>query len=321
MSAYGTAPEGTISFLLGETRAGKTTAIDQIIAETSDAVGGVIVTRDSDDRSSEALVSVEVMTPTGVERPIFKVFVPVGPTFNNLLADVLLALGIKLPRSATFAQRQLALGRQLREQKTQLIIFDDTQHICEKGKLSAAYDASEVFKVLAKVARAQVLCAGLEHTIEIKDANPQVKWLGGETHVVRPHQPTARVDTDLARFCLTMNEILPFDRPSYLDRPDVFLPLSILCEGYEGRIAVLIHAAVKYAIEKNYPCLDRQAFTMYLRHRHGVSDRDNPFEMTAEELERFPEIMAAAQKDRMVVADKRRSRGMRRRQSSGRRGQ
>lgn len=318
MDRYGTAPEGAISFLLGETRAGKTTAINEFIADCAEESEGKIVNQlVGDGRSCEAMVSVVVPTPTGIERPIIKIFVPVGPTFNGLLADVLLALDIKLPRSATFAQRQLALGRQLRGQATRLIIFDDTQHICEKGRVAAAYEASEVLKVLAKVVGAQVLCAGLEHTIEIKDANAQVEWLGGELHVVRPHQPSARRDTALAIFCATMNGELPFDQVSHLDQPEVFLPLAVLCEGYEGRMALIVKDTVHYAIENDLPCLDRRAFAAYLRHRRGVRDRDNPFEMTEDELERLPKIIARTRKDRLVEAEKRRSRASRRRNASG----
>jgi hypothetical protein len=240
MRGYRTSPEGEISFLLGDTRAGKTTAINEVIDQIADETGGQIVSQILDDnRDSEALVSVIVQTPHGIERPIVKIFVPVGPTFNGLLSDVLVAFDIRLPQRATFAERLLALGRQLSGQRTRLVIFDDTQHICEKGKTAAAYEASEVFKVLAKTGRVQVLCAGLEHTREIKDANPQAAWLGGEEHWVRPLEIVATTKAPLAKFCTTLNSELPFDQPSKLNRPEMFVPLGIFCEGYEGRIATL----------------------------------------------------------------------------------
>lgn len=322
MAGYGTAPEGTVSFLLGETRAGKTTAINEVIADCAEETGGEIVSQViGDNRASEAMVSVVVATPTGIERPILKVFVPIGPTFNGLLNDVLLALEITLPSRATFAQRQLALGRQLKGQATRLIIFDDTQHICEKEHFGSAYEASEVFKVLAKVAGAQVLCAGLEHTIEIKDANAQVAELGGEVHFVRPHPISAEDESSLAIFCATLNKELPFDQASDLNQPEVFLPLGVYCEGYEGRIATLVRLATRYAIENELPRLDRVALAAYLRDRLNISNRENPFEMTGEELEKLPELVAAARKDRIATAEARRSRGSSRRKASGRRGQ
>lgn len=321
MASHLTAPEGEIAFLLGETRAGKTTAINEVIAETAEETGGRIVSQLLDDqRDSEAMVSVLVKTPNGWERPIVKIFVPKAPTFNALLNDVLLAFDIKLPRSATFAERQLALGRQLKGQATRIVIFDDTQHICEQGKTSAAYEGADVFKVLAKTSQAQVLCVGLEHTIEIKDANPQAKWLGGEVHVVKPHDITAERSSSLATYCATLNKELPFDTPSALGEPDVFLPLGTYCDGYEGRIATIVRLAARYAIERNLPCLNRLVFENYLRDKLQVADRENPFRMTAEELETLPALVAAARKDRIVSAEKRRSQGKRKRIAFGARG-
>jgi len=233
MRGYRTSPEGEISFLLGDTRAGKTTAINEVIDQIADETGGQIVSQHLyDTRDSEALVSVIAQTPNGIERPIVKIFVPIGPTFNGLLSDVLVAFDIKLPQRATFAERLLALGRQLSGQRTRLVIFDDTQHICEKGKTAAAYEASEVFKVLAKTGRVQVLCAGLEHTREIKDANPQAAWLGGEEHWVKPLEIVAATKAPIAKFCATLNSELPFDEPSQLDRPEMFVPLGMFCERY-----------------------------------------------------------------------------------------
>lgn len=321
MASHLTAPEGEIAFLLGETRAGKTTAINEVIAETAEETGGKIVSQILDDqRDSEAMVSVLVKTPNGWERPLLKIFVPKAPTFNGLLNDVLLAFDIKLPKSATFAERQLALGRQLKGQATRLVIFDDTQHICEQGKTSAAYEGADVFKVLAKTGQAQVLCVGLEHTIEIKDANPQAEWLGGEVHVVRPHDITAERSSSLAAYCATLNAELPFDTPSALGEPDVFLPLGTYCDGYEGRIATIVRLASRYAIERNLPCLNRLVLENYLRDKLQIADRENPFRMTAEELERLPALVVAARKDRIVSAEKRRSQGKRNRTAFGARG-
>lgn len=233
---------------------------------------------------------------------------------------MLLAFDIRLPLRSTFAERLLALGRQLRGQRTQLVIFDDTQHICEKGKATAAYEASEVFKVLAKTGRVQVLCAGLEHTREIKDANAQAAWLGGEEHWVKPLAIAADPKTPLAKFCATLNGELPFDQPSKLDRSDMFVPLGMYCEGYEGRIATLVRLMTRYAIVNDLPCLDRNVAEEYIRNQQNVPDSENPFLLSGNALEDYPERVAANRKDRIVNAEKRRSKGRKTRTAFGARG-
>lgn len=322
LQGYGTSPEGEIAFLLGETRAGKTTAINEVIDQIAEESGGQIVSQKLDDsRDTEALVSVVIQTPNGIERPLVKIFVPIGPTFNGLLSDVLLAFDIRLPSRATFAERLLALGRQLSGQRTQLVIFDDTQHICEKGRTTAAYEASEVFKVLAKTGRVQVLCAGLEHTREIKDANPQAAWLGGEEHIVKPLEIFADIKSPLAKFCATLNSELPFDQPSQFNRSEVFVPLGMYCEGYEGRIATLVRLITRYAIINDIPYLDRDIAANYLKKQKNVADADNPFLLAGDALKGYSERVAANKKDRIVKAEKRRSKGRKTRTAFGPRGQ
>lgn len=320
MRGYRTSPEGEIAFLLGDTRAGKTTAINEVIDQIAEETGGQIVSQILDDnRESEALVSVIVQTPNGIERPIVKIFVPVGPTFNGLLSDVLVAFDIRLPQRAKFAERLLALGRQLSSQRTRLVIFDDTQHICEKGKREPAYEASEVFKVLAKTGRMQVLCVGLEHTREIKDANRQAEWLGGEEHWVKPLEIVAATEAPLAKFCTTLNSELPFDQPSKLNRPEMFVPLGMFCEGYEGRIATLVRLMTQYAIYNHHPRLDQTVGARYLQSK-SVPDAENPFLLSGSALDDYPKRVAANKKDRIVAAEKRRSKGRKTRTAFGARG-
>jgi hypothetical protein len=323
MSGYRIAPEGEIAFLVGETRAGKTTAVNEIIEEVAERLGGEVVAQNLGDcRETEAIVSVIKETPFGVERPIVKIYVPKGPpTFNRLLDDVLVAVNVRLPRTATFVERQLALGRQLFGQATHLVVFDDTHHICEKGKTAAAYDAADVFKVLAKTGRVQVLCVGLEHTREIKDANSQVEWLGGEEHHVLPLEITSDPTAELGRFCTTLNGELPFDKRSYLNTPDVFVPLGIFCDGYEGRIATLVRLTTRYAIEEGYQCLTAEVFAACLRDRLNTPDAENPFLMACEDIEEVCTHLVVARKGRIAKAEKRQSKGLRSRRAFGARGQ
>ncbi|MBD2746683.1 TniB family NTP-binding protein [Microvirga sp. BT688] len=322
MSGYRTAPEGEIAFLVGETRAGKTTAVNEIIEEVADKLDGKVVAQNLGDcRETEAIVSVIVETPIGLERPIVKIYVPKGPpTFNLLLNDVLVAFNVRLPRTATFVERQLALGRQLYGQATRLIVFDDTHHICEQGKTAAAYDAADVFKVLAKTGRVQVLCVGLEHTTEIKDANSQVEWLGGEVYHVRPLEITSDPLAALGRFCTTLNKELPFDKGSSLDTPNVFVPLGIFCDGFEGRIAIVVRLTTRYAIEKGYQSLTVEVFAEYLRDRLNVSDAENPFLMSCVDSEEVRTNLVLARRNRIDKAEKRQSKGLETRRAFGARG-
>ncbi|PZQ12428.1 MAG: hypothetical protein DI565_16540 [Ancylobacter novellus] len=297
IESHGCSPEGEISFLLGETRAGKTTAVETAMRDFAEKVQGEFISqRFRSDRHAAALMSVDKMTRDGIERPVFAIEVPKAPTFKGLLADVLAALGVAIKGKITFGEQQSLLCAQLVGQRTKLLIFDDAQHVCESGKNHEVYAAADVFKLIAKVSGVQILCVGLPHTLDVKTANPQVKWIGGVERTIEPLAIDANPASDLAILCATLNKELPFEKVSHLSEPEVFVPLAIHCGGYEGRIATIVRLAARHAIRSNRHCLDRNCLTDFLREMRGVPDALNPFLLSAEDLTDLPNRLKDAKR-------------------------
>jgi hypothetical protein len=118
-----------------------------------------------------------------------------------------------------------------------------------------------------------------------------------------------------------LNGELPFDKRSYLNTPDVFVPLGIFCDGYEGRIATLVRLTTRYAIEEGYQCLTAEVFAACLRDRLNTPDAENPFLMACEDIEEVCTHLVVARKGRIAKAEKRQSKGLRSRRAFGARGQ
>jgi len=305
LDSHGCSSEGEISFLLGESRAGKTTAIETLMLELAQEIDGKFVSQRREPEGRAAgLMSVDKITRDGVHRPVLAIGVPKAPTFKGLLADVLAALGINLKSRATFVEQQSTICKQLRGQQTKLLIFDEAQHISESGKNKEVYAAADVFKILAKISGVQILCVGLPHALDIKLANPQVRWIGGIERTILPLAVSARPGSDLAILCTTFNAELPFNAPSQLCDPDVFVPLAIYCGGYEGRIATIVRLAARHAIRTNRNSLGKDCFAEFLREMRGVPDNLNPFLLQVGELDDLPKRMEEARKaeEREVAA-------------------
>ena len=310
-SAWRTTPEGTCLFLVGEPRVGKTTAVDEFIGELHEQFseeygckGGYVV---ASLDAFTASMAITIETPTGFERPVVKVLVGSRPTFNGLLADVLLCLGLAVPKSATFGERLQILKIQLIGQKVRMIVFDEVQHISEHRGTEGAYKAADVFKVLMKAPRVQLVCAGLPHAMEIMDANPQVAGLTHRICHMLPFKLDLDNNSELMTFMKTINDELPFDEPSTLADDDVALRIALYSDCIAGRIALLTHTTVDHAIETDRACVNIDVLAEVVRERYNVPNEENVFRMSRQALDTYPQLVRGRRQERIRAAERRQS--------------
>lgn len=307
------APEGDISFVMGETRAGKTTSIDEFIIDKHVAFS----TLHHGDKEFEvqplgddpALWSVAIRCASkGFLRPIVKVQVSKKPRFKSLFADVLTTMGIPKPSdSVTEAQRLNIMITQFREQQTRIMVFDDCHHISEYRDPEGTYDAGDVFKIIAKCCRTGVLCIGLPHMMELVDVNAQVRECERTRHTVGPFKLDLAKSSDLMQFMAEMNKRLPFDHSSCLCDPDIVLRIFLVNEGFTGRIARFVQQVNAYGLSLGVPCIDLETLQSFMRDRRGVEDKANIFLVSREALDTYPTLVDKARKDRIHDAEKRRA--------------
>jgi len=323
------APEGDIQSIEGETRAGKTTSVDEWMINKHAEVVLQYAGRDDvqvlplgDDSSHWAIT---IKTPTGFLRPVVKIQVDKKPRYKSLFADVLATMGFPgIPDKMTSDQRLKLLATQIRDQKTRVIIFDEVHHISEYKNPDGAYDAGDVFKTLAKTARCQVLLVGLPHMMEIADANSQVRELMKPKHTVEPFKLDLEPTSDLKQFLISLNQELPFDQPSCLDDDEVILRIGVLNENFVGRIAKFVHQVVHFAIAKDLPCVNVEALTSFLRDKRQVADESNVFLLNREGVGEYPAFVEQHRRERLLAAENRRAKAAQQRRTKtafGARGQ
>ncbi|WP_354136643.1 TniB family NTP-binding protein [Bradyrhizobium sp. LB11.1] len=316
------APEGEISFIQGETRAGKTTALDEFMLEKHAEHVKLYAGREGYEVSpladNSALWALEIRTPSGWLRPIIKVQVPKKAKYKALFEAVLFTLMnlTKIPaRMSTEKYLLQILVKQLHEQQTRVIIFDECHHISEFRNPDGAYDAGDVFKNIAKCGRTGVVCTGLPHMMEIADANPQVRESERDRFTVAPFPLDLAAGSDLRMFMTALNEQLPFDQPSCLADDDVIYRIALLRDGFAGRIARFVQQVTGYALSVGAPCIDMPTLKAFLRVKKGVADAENIFLMSRDEAADYPAAVQKALRMRALQAQKRRGRHAARQES------
>jgi hypothetical protein len=276
-----TRPEGTCTFVLGETRAGKSTACDAFMHRLAEDLGGCVSPENAIEGSesmSSAVTSVRIVHATRIERPVIMVQVDAMPTYNALFADVASAIvGTRLPSSWGRTKIVDTLTKQLVIQGTKMLIFDDVQHIVmHKGK-DGIYRAADVFKVLMKAARVQVVLVGLPLTADIKRVNSQIDEMTSEVRIVRPFDLSTDVDGEFRMFLKAVEEDMPFDEPCDFSGPDTAARIHRVTQGYAGRISHLLVDATGFAVEQGFGRVDRNVLAAFLRDRRNVDDARNLF--------------------------------------------
>lgn len=157
----GTKSEGNGAFIIGDTGAGKSTAVSAFVDKLFERLK-------SERPQAEWLRPkvpdtvirpiIEVNSETGYKRPVMVIVVPPRPRFNSFARIVGAALGIDLSTKLQFGDAFDQVKLQLQEQGTKMIIFDEVQHFVDATANS--YQAADVLKVLIKC-QVQVVCIGI----------------------------------------------------------------------------------------------------------------------------------------------------------------
>lgn len=319
--------EGEGCFVIGQTGAGKTTAVRMF----TDRVYEKLRTEDPSGRWDRPRVfgtdlsPIVHRTPNGLRRPIAVVWVDPRPRFNAFMAHTALALGIDLGSRFNFGQACIEVAVALQEQQVKMILFDDVQHIVEAEMDTEG--AGDVLKVLAK-GGIQVVCIGLPRALDLEQ-NEQFERLVADTQVVVPFRcsigdfpqtdANGRAGTERQRltpfrkFMASVDHrdgnrsFLPFDKPSNLSTPDMALRIHQAGEGHAGKIVKLIKRAARGAISDGSEWITKKHFEDAYRKSSRCSDEANWFRLSFDEVQnRFGSIKVKMSPEEILATAKER---------------
>jgi hypothetical protein len=263
--------EGDGAFILGETGAGKTTAVRMF---TDDKFEEMHSADPSGEWSRPKMPGTDLrpviqsVRGRADYRPIAVMSVNSMPRYKSFMHDAAHALQVGLPSNADFGEASWEVQNALEKQKVKMFIFDDVQHIIEAhiGRLQSRRRVQAAPEV-ARAGRVHRAC----EILPAVRRDPQLKRLVRMRRSVTPLRcsvgdfpPLDREGTPVSgapgirtqyRKLLEAidqkageDSILPFDGDSNLSHPRMALRIHQATGGYVGEIIKLIQQAAALAI-------------------------------------------------------------------------
>lgn len=148
--------EGVGCTLLGEPGVGKSRAIRYLASE--------VYSRPEYQPS-------ETLTPL----PILVIKVPGKPTIKRFIEKLLESAGHLAPSPKSTVSAEMRVNQLIRNQKVQMIVFDEVQHLLQKFALVRTHDIMAFIKVLMDEHALSICFAGLPEANELLEPFPEIR--------------------------------------------------------------------------------------------------------------------------------------------------
>jgi hypothetical protein len=185
---------GSISALVGESRAGKSYAARRYMKKYPAIVGD-----------------------GGMIFPVLYVDIPIDGQ-RAMLESIADALGMKYSLRTNNPGLVLMILKGLKHQKVELLILDEVNTIVHPGNKRGISYALNLFRKILNECRLNIVCIGLDETYDLLAADPQLTGRGGlPCEIVRPYSWESEDEQMLFRLlCDEFDRLLPFTNKSNL---------------------------------------------------------------------------------------------------------
>jgi hypothetical protein len=194
------------------------------------------------------------------KRPVLYVSFPESTSLGDAADITIRALmGPTAPQGRR--ARYVLLPEQLKLQGVELMIFDEFQHVLEKGAEKTRAATRDWIKYLTKETKVPALLAGMESINAIVDGDEQLGQLTPYRYgLPRYGYQTAKEKKDFCRFLAELDRYLPFDHVAHLANPDRARRLHMASGGALRPLCILLRRAADFAIEENAGCIRDRDF-------------------------------------------------------------
>ncbi|MBN8196029.1 TniB family NTP-binding protein [Thalassospira povalilytica] len=188
---------------------------------------------------------------SGRFKKVLFVIVPESCTVKNLAASILMALGDLSSVKGTRQDMELRIKDYVVRTGVELLIFDEFQHLTNRGSARRQYDAADWLKTQVEILRKPIVFAGLPEVHNIFSVNPQLETRRNGKIGIEPFN----LDAEEARrsvvlFFHMLNKHLPLPRPevSALNDPVAIKYIVDENKGLLGYMMRTVHCATELAM-------------------------------------------------------------------------
>lgn len=261
--------------LLGDAGTGKTRICEILTAR----LGGTRVVRSEDNVT--------------VVRPVISCGVPPNATIKGLVDRILKELG-SARNNHPLSILENRLFTLLTTCDTKIIILDEWQHLVSRGAEPTRNSVCNWVKVLTNTFKGTVILSGTSASELIVDDDDQLAGRFPFRAYLYNFSLSTPEDMDiyatlLAAFSGEIRRSMPFDETPALCDEENMLGLFAFSAGNLRFIRLVLHAALKHALERNnrlFLCSDL-AYAATRIHAPKRLTTKNPFELTLEQLQKI----------------------------------
>lgn len=198
---------------------------------------------------------------------VLSIIIPQSCTIKNLASGILHALGDPCASMGTRESMERRIASFADQASVSMLIFDEFQHLTNKGSQARRYDTADWLKTQLEILRRPVLFVGLPEVNDIFMLNPQLETRRRGRIELHPFDPSTKDGAkELLMLFHFLNKELPLPDPSksVLKSGEVMLRLARSCKGLIGYITKVIYRAVEIALLGNSQTLTEQHLLMAL---------------------------------------------------------
>jgi len=195
---------------------------------------------------------------------VLSIIIPQSCTIKNLASGILQALGDPCASMGTLVSMERRIARFADLASVNMLIFDEFQHVTNKGSQARRYDMADWLKTQLEILRRPVLFVGLPEVNEIFKVNSQLETRRRGRIELHPFDPTTKSGAkELLMLFHFLNQELPLPDPStsVLKNSDAMLKLARSCKGLIGYITKVINRSVEIALLSGSRTLTEQHLT------------------------------------------------------------
>lgn len=191
-------------------------------------------------------------------RPILYVSLPVKATILATATAMLDALETPGSEKGTQISRTKRVEQQLRIQRVEIVLVDETQHVVEASGEKTLYKVGDFFKDLAKKTGIPFVLAGMPSTRGMALGNPQLLRLTN-IREIRPY--SWRSDPEFVafrKFLAAIDTRLPFEERSKLGEADLSREIFVSTDGVMSNVMDLVREAAISAVIAGHTKIERE---------------------------------------------------------------
>jgi hypothetical protein len=219
-------------------------------------------------------------TKDGTKVPVLSAAIPVPATVKSLATKLLLKLGDPAADRGTVVNQTLRLQKLVKACGTELVILDEFQHFIDRDSRKILETVSDWLKELLNETRIPVVLIGLPSSVQVLDANEQLRRRFGLKLSIDPFGwDTPEQRTEFRKFLRVIDDKLPLTERANLADEEMAYRFFCASEGVIAYVMKIVRAATCLAIDRSARTLTLEILAETYEERLGTNGpaKKNPF--------------------------------------------